>query len=279
MPRLLPYYAAFIACLLPVVTSMGTAKFPVPNPLVCHASDARTTWRLPDPITCAPDVKDEVSEPQNALLAIYKRNYVQYKVSAWLCKKVTQTVSVKSWLFNDEHLKKETTKLEPIDTQECEQIVRFKKCSVGSMVEKGGLLQTENKLDWDWTHGFFECCHWKTFEVTNCFAFQTIVLKRHGNDAMESPAGVVSHCDYKQGHCTLSDSTLLTWVPDGQEQCEFIVCQSIEGTQHGNSFVSDDGNLALTTVNAASSEQYQDCHGKALILSDQGVPFRRLRVG
>ncbi len=193
-------------------------------------------------------------------------------------KKVTQTVSVKSWVFNDEHLKKETTKLEPIDTQECEQIVRFKKCSVGPMVEKGGLLQTENKLDWDWTHGFFECCRWKTYEATNCFAFQTVVLKRHGNDVMESPAGVVSHCDYSQGHCTLSDSTLLTWVPDKREQCEFVIWQSIEGTQRGNSFVSDDGNLALTTVNAAGSEQYQDCHGKAMILSDQGVPFRRLRV-
>ncbi len=87
MPRLLPYYAAFIACLLPVVTSTGTAQLAVPNPLVCHASDARTTWRLPDTITCAPNVQDEVSQPQRALLALYKRNYVQYKVSAWLCKK------------------------------------------------------------------------------------------------------------------------------------------------------------------------------------------------
>ncbi len=275
---LLPYYVAVLAVLCHVLGVTGKSGFKVADPLVCHASDTRATWRLPDALPCAPDTSDKVSEPQQALLAIYKRNYIQYKVSAWLCKKVTQTVSVKSWVFNDEHLKKETTKLEPIDMQECEQIVRFKKCSVGPMVEKGGLLQTENKLDWDWTHGFFECCRWKTYEATNCFAFKTIVLKRHGNGMMESPAGVVSHCDYNQGHCTLSDSTLLTWVPDTQERCEFIVWQSIEGTQRGNSFVSADGNLALTTINAAGGEQHQDCHGKSLIMSDQGVPFRRLRV-
>ncbi len=264
-------------CTLLFTNSMAAqTRLAAPNPLLCHASDTRATWRLPETVPCNPNTADRVSEPIPALLAIYKRNYVQYKTKAWLCRKVTQTVSVKSWLFNDEHLKKETTKIEPIDTQECEQIIRFKKCSVGSMVEKGGLLQTENKLDWEYTQGWGDCCYWKTFEATNCFAFQTVVLKRHGHDIMESPAGVVSHCDYSEAHCTLADSSLLTWTVDKRERCEFVPWKSIEGMQRGNVWVAADGNLALTTDPHSKSDQYNDCRGNTLVMSDQGVPFRSL---
>ncbi len=144
------------------------------------------------------------------------------------------------------------------------------------MVEKGGLLQTENRLDWEYTQGWGECCYWKTFEATNCFAFQTIVLKRHGHNVMESPAGVVSHCVYSEAHCTLADSALSTWTVDKREQCEFVPWKSIEGMQRGNVWVATDGNLALTTDPHSKGDQYHDCRGNTLVMSDQGVPFRTL---
>ena len=47
------------------------------------------------------------------------------------------------------------------------------------------------------------------------------VYKRHGSDEFESTAGDVSHCNYDQTNCLLTDGTMLIWDTNKNTTCEY----------------------------------------------------------
>ncbi len=140
-------------------------------------------------------------------------------------------------------------------------------------MEKGGILQTEHKLNWKYGGGGAWCCYWQKFEVTNCFAYKTYVYKRHRSLMMQSTAGNVAHCSYKDGACILKDSSALIWDVNLQEHCQYLVWKSIPGDRLGENWISGDHNLALTWSDDPSDTHPQTCDGLPLIMSQQGIPF------
>ncbi len=106
-------------------------------------------------------------------------------------------------------------------------------------------MQTEHQLNWEYGAAGAWCCHWKNFEVTNCFAYKVYVYKRHRSITMQSTAGNVAHCTYKDGACILKDSSALIWDVNLQEHCQYLPWKSIPGDRLGTNWIAEDHNLAL----------------------------------
>lgn len=95
---------------------------------------------------------------------------------------------------------------------------------------------------------------------------------RHGQSAMESPAGVVTHCDYLSGYCALDNGKLLHWEPKLDASCPYVPWRDLDGTQLNVTWLSDDGNFALTFTKPTITTT---CNATELVVSDQGVVVRR----
>ena len=276
------FYPLLYACILFVVIPLALA-IPAPNPLLCRATaQGRTIWRLPEIVPCKFDVNSTIctgGDTHNctklvpSTVQIYKRNYVKYRTTAWVCKIITQKTKAFTYLFADENLVKHETIDETVSESACQQMKDYKRCESGNLVQKGGIWQTENEHNWEYPGGGIYCCKWKTFITTNCFIYQTVVYKRHNIEEMESPAGLVSQCKYENGHCQLSEGSYLLWDISKYERCEFLPIKNISGNMHGKNWLSDDGNLALTTT---TSSQTHDCSSNPIQISDQGIGFRFL---
>ena len=127
---------------------------------------------------------------------------------------------------------------------------------------------------WYYPSGGIHCCQWYKFVSTNCFLYEATVYKRHGNNEMESTAGVVTHCHYKANQCPLKDGSFLMWKSEPNEMCEYLKWQSMKGIQRGISWLFSDGNFALTFSKTSS---VVDCRNNRLEITDQAIPVRVLR--
>ncbi len=145
------------------------------------------------------------------------------------------------------------------------------------MVDKGGLLQTQNYLDPDPPGGGIYCCRYEDHEIEHCYTHKVPVFKRYGETQMTSPAGSVRHREYTAGACVLEDKTTIIWKPNSDEHCEFLPWSVLKGSVYGNHFVADSQTLALTWDKSLEAS-LKDCNGKSLTMSHQGIPFRILRI-
>ncbi len=260
-----------------VVLMVISTLLPAPraNPMFCQTSQGRTLWKIPAPPKC--EYKSPTNQSQTRIpttLQLYKRNEIQYKTTGYHCKKVKQTIKTFVYFFNDERIKEEFTDDVPVSKAECDQMRKWKICEEGKLIEKGGLLQTDLPLNWEYSGGGAWCCHWKTFQVTNCFAYKVFVYKRHRSTEMQSTAGNAAHCTYKDGACNLRDNSALIWDVNLQEHCQYLPWKAMSGDRLGSNWIATDHNLALTWSSDMSEPRPRSCNGKALIMSQQGIPFR-----
>ncbi len=248
-----------------------------PNPLICQGRAGKTLWKLPEPIPCPVDFTFAGEDrPVSARVQLYKRNHILLRSDAWLCTKYYQKTSTFTYFFNDEHLRKDEQKQLAIDSQECHQMITWKKCNHGAMTLQGHLWKTVNKHKFEWSGGGVHCCKWQDFETTNCFLSRTSVYKRFDTPEMESPAGNVRHCSYKKGLCSLENGGLLSWKIEPRANCRYLSWREIQGKKFGDHWISDDGQLALTFI---KPDFDKDCQGNHLTISDQGVPMRYTFLG
>ena len=147
---------------------------------------------------------------------------------------------------------------------------RWSKCNHGALVDKDGVLQTTNKMDWYFSSGGVSCCKWNTFTTTNCFLYHAKVFKRHSESSMQSTAGSVDHSDYLKGHCALRNLQYLIWEVDSRESCEYLPWKRLKGNRWGHNWLSEDSNIAFTTTHPRTEK---DCAGKTMRISDQGIPY------
>lgn len=244
------------------------------NPLLCHEGLGSTVWKLPESPQCDANFSTlNEDSPRKVTYMLYKYNEIQYKTPAFVCSKRRDIVRTFVYFFNDERLKEEESFSVPVTEDECERMVRFHMCSEGALVQVDGLWQTQNVVPWSYSYAGFSCCRWHEFSATNCFFYQSSVLKRHAHTLMESPAGDVAHCDYTKGHCALHDSKFLQWKPDALERCAYLEWKTLIGHQWGSNWISKDNNLALTFRAVVSK---RDCDLNDLVISDQGIPVREL---
>ncbi|MCP4599592.1 MAG: hypothetical protein GY847_03470, partial [Proteobacteria bacterium] len=264
---------ASLAGLVLLLSMLPTSRA---DPMFCQTAQGRTLWKIPAPPKC--EYKQVKNHTQNRIptsLQLYKRNEIQYKTTGYHCRKVKQTIKTFVYFFNDERLKEENTIDIPVSKAECDRMRKWKICKEGKMIEKGGILQTEHQLNWKYSGGGAYCCSWNNFEVTNCFAYKVYVYKRHRSITMQSTAGNVAHCTYKNGVCILKDSSALIWDVNLQEHCQYLPWRILAGDRLGTNWIANDHNLALTwSLDDPSDAHPRSCNGKQLIMSQQGIPFR-----
>ncbi len=242
------------------------------QPMICHVSSAKQIYSIPKSISCNAPKRSE-GELEEARVEMFKRNLLQYKSEAWVCRKVQRMRNTLTYFFADEHLLQDSKENVGISGEECTRMRKWKSCEAGPLKQKGDLWETENAIDLSYPSGGTSCCYWKKVATNNCYLYSGFVYKRHGEKQMESTVGDVSHCDYKQGMCQLKDKTFVIWEPNENEHCKFMKWKEFSGQKIGNNWISEDGNLALTHN---SRDWVSDCENHQLRMSDQGIPFRYL---
>ncbi|MCP3666774.1 MAG: hypothetical protein GY696_30470 [Gammaproteobacteria bacterium] len=247
------------------------------GPMLCQTHEGKQIFSLPQNVPChfknvGTQRRERVTMTE---IMIYKRNHIQYRSEAWACKMVQTSLSSLTYFFDNEHLRDTKKGQIPVSESQCAHMIRSKTCSYGQLISKGTLWQTTNEPDWTYSGGGTSCCYWKNSTATNCFMYKVFVYKRHEANEMQSTAGVVSHCKYREGKCDMEDGTFLSWVPDKREKCEYVQWKAVKGKKFGNNWISEDGNLALTFQNGGQT--VRDCDGNELILSDQGIAFKIIR--
>ena len=90
---------------------------------------------------------------------------------------------------------------------------------------------------------------------------------------MESTAGGVSHCKYESGECSLSNGQFLKWEVEKKASCAVIPWKTIKGTAIGNTWVSEDSQLALVD----NEKRMKDCKGNTLEMTVQGIPYEKVK--
>ena len=260
---------------LTVLTGKVSGDVSYTYPMLCQTHEGKTVWTLPPRINCSVVAKAPTGkQPELAVIQLYKHNMVQYETNAWVCKMVKQKVETFTYFFNDENLKKQQTVNLQVSGEACHRMKRWLKCDSGDMLEKGGLHQTNNILNWYYPGGGINCCKWKKFTVVNCFMYKAKAFKRHNNAHMESTVGDVSHCSYTSGECQMKDGSFLIWEVQQEERCQYLKWLRTPGRMLQNQWLSDDGNLALTWP-LHGTKEVVSCF-EPVSMSDQGIAFRIL---
>lgn len=147
-------------------------------------------------------------------------------------------------------------------------------CDFGSMQESGTIYKTHNALNFVWPSAPFGCCVAHQLSVSNCYLLSTTIHSRHGSPTPESAVGDVRHCSYKDGHCVLSDGSILMCTPNTEEACEFVAVSKMRGHLLGHVWISDSREFALSWQD--DSPPFTDC-GHDLTITDQGYALTKMR--
>ncbi len=86
---------------------------------------------------------------------------MQYKSKAYVCKIVYEEVETFTYFFNDENMKRGTSRIETVSLEECHKMRKYQSCRAGKLSKIGDMWQTNNEIDWDYPGGGFSCCYWK----------------------------------------------------------------------------------------------------------------------
>ncbi len=244
--------------------------------MVCQTHRGQSFWTIPDAPVCKfnPNILG-TEHPVPGKFKLFKYNDIEYRSKAWHCKKIRKTVSTFTYFFGDIHLKRDKIEDLVVSQPECELMLRSKKTTNGEqLVNKGGLWQTNGKLDWQYSAGGARCCWWKDDYKDFYYLYETEVFKRFDATEMTSSVGLVSHCHYDRSHCQLNDLSALIWTVNKKAECKFLPWKTLTGQIYGNHWVSDEGDLALTWDSGTENILKVKCQTFPLIMSHQGIPFR-----
>jgi hypothetical protein len=243
------------------------------TPMICQTYTAGHIFALPEPKPC-PSTELTNEGPIVVTYQLFKQNIIEYETDAWLCRATKQTVSLLTYFLGVEKLEEFNTEEVMVDPTTCKAMAKEKSSPEGPMVETPTGLWTTGK-DLEYTTpggGLLQCCRWYRYEVTNYYLVPATVYKRHDLPGFRSTAADVSHCDdYLDGECQLFNQTLI-WKPQMKTRCQFIPFTILNGTKTGNMWISEDEQLALTTMN---NESFTDCD-HTLHMTDQGIPYQVL---
>lgn len=147
------------------------------RPMVCQTGLKGQLFEVPKPLQCHFDHLDKDHEVEPMTYQLYKQNLLRYVSSGYLCKAMHSQIRLKTWLFGIEHFKEFSKHEVEVDPNLCTSMVRSKLSPSGPLHKTdGGVLQTQNTLDWKtpgWTAD--ECCRWWVYEATNYFVIPVSV--------------------------------------------------------------------------------------------------------
>jgi hypothetical protein len=215
------------------------------------------------------------SPPTPLTLQLFSSNLVQYKTTASHCRFVKTTITTKCNFIGSNQCKDVVNNDMLVSFSQCQAMLASKNSPYGTLQQNGEIFQTRNKVEFKYRAGFY-CCKPYQFSAVNAYLVPTFVLKRYGDtNPMESMVGNVAHCHYERGTCSLADGSFLLWTPNTTETCEFLPNKQYVGKVQGNTWLADDGELALTFTKAETVSMSSGCGGD-VELSDQHIAIQRL---
>ena len=266
-------HVTLLMCLT-LVACFGNAM--ATRPMICKTDHPVAKFQIPKIAGC--DLKREhmdMHEPTNADITLYKPNLIQYKSKANHCKIIRTDITTHAGFFGENKNKTTTHTTELVSRELCDDMVRFKRAPFGDLTEVGGLYQTQIATDFEF-HTGFKCCTDYDFSAKNAYLYESVVYMRHGeNERMQSPVGNTEHCDYHTGFCNLFDGSALMWELNPKEECLYLPHTFYQGKLQDRTWLSNDGELALTISNEQTRriEQSDTCGGY-VDMTDQGVAIK-----
>lgn len=248
------------------------------GPMLCDYSHAPTLYLPPTPIDCEIFRNGKKTEEiEQKKLTIMKLNVRDLVTKAFKCMKTVTLVETFSEfsLFNRGHRDiRNSTRFEPVNMTECEDMVNEHRCSYGQLSRYRNVWKTRNEVVAEYESNLkvgnlFAGADWVGFPTGNCIVLETVVINHPQTNTFESPAGDIRHCDQTQKFCVLPDGLLYT-PKDNQskkQSCKLEKYMEVTGYTNGRAFIDDEHHLALSydTRNLMT-----DC-GELYAKTDQGV--------
>ena len=160
-------------------------------------------------------------------------------------------------------------------------MIERKYCSNGSMVEvapDAGVWKYEQPLDRSWGTPVLSCCRWIRREAYACSLETIDVLMRKEDKHPTSLSVDMSQCRYHKGECEVkATKERVDWVVDYTWKEEALPAYVISGILRGDTFLSQDGALALTYP-APPDNTIVTQNGTRLNKTMQGLFSRTLNV-
>ena len=244
------------------------------RPMLCQTSVKGQLFRLPEIYDCQPDVSSAPTTPARVTIELARRNLLQYETKGWLCRGVKSSARLLRYFFGDETLKEFSESAIPVSIDQCREMVKGGVSPAGPLATSPtGMMETKNMLNWRVPRGGLpECCKWWEWKEDNYFVTPVSVYTHFGAKRFQCTGADVSECPgYAQGSCRLGDKALV-WEVNHKVECEFLPYQNLSGNMAHKSWMSDNGQLALTTH---FDRNVSDCE-ITWILSDQGIAFRHI---
>uniref|UniRef100_A0A915DVH6 Uncharacterized protein n=1 Tax=Ditylenchus dipsaci TaxID=166011 RepID=A0A915DVH6_9BILA len=135
-----------------------------------------------------------------------KPNIEEYRSVATVCRKVRKRATKRTDIWNNPVINRLPSENLPMTRAECEEMIKHKICSAGSMTQVGETLKTTNSLD-------LTTSYWTLSDtavsVDNCYLYKSTVSTYFGKHKLVSGTGDMEHCDYQKGRCQLADLTFM----------------------------------------------------------------------
>lgn len=134
------------------------------QPMLCQSIQSRVSFSIPQTIFCEHTAVEttpgsEFDRPIQQPLQLYKRNYFQYHSKAHVCKKVKTITQVYTSFGAFSHDKRTEQQTLVMDAADCSAAATYHSTSLGSMIQKGEVWQTENRAEIVYPGGWFwSCC-------------------------------------------------------------------------------------------------------------------------
>lgn len=222
------------------------------TPMLCQTHGKGQIFSLPEVLKCQINVSSPLTTPKQVTYELARRNLLEYETQGYLCRATNSSARLLRYFFGDETLKEFQESPIPITVELCKHMVESKASPAGPLfTTESGLMKTNNQLNWrvpNW--GLPECCKWWTYQASNYFVIPVSVYSHFGAKQFQCTGADVTKCPpYSFSECQLGNQALV-WEVDESVNCEYLPYQNISGHLVENSWLSLDGQLALTSHNA-----------------------------
>ncbi|KAL7075662.1 hypothetical protein ACQ4LE_005279 [Meloidogyne hapla] len=265
-PKLLPLTILMVFAML--VPALGFESLPKPQwPMICQMEKQGLLWSLPELTEC-PKLTPNISHaPISQTRTVYMLNDLEYATDAWACRKIRKTIKKYTSITNVPIVEPVSSEMLDVSRDECNRMIKEKKCSLGSLKEENEVFTTGNKIDVSPKMWFIGSFMWTQVQSENCILFEVQVYSHWDEKNIRTPLGGHQNCSYEKGYCVLDDKTFLEWKINNKSFCRYVPIGRWSGKFLDNTWLSDDAQMALHFEKP--TPKMEVC-GKVLEISEQG---------
>ena len=133
----------------PCASTMGVPTYLQSLPLMCSTQVHKKIFHLPGKSVCKLPHNLVKTQIQKLSIQIYKYNHIQFRSQASVCQKIKTKIVVNSNFFGTPTQKDLTSEIVAMGTEECEMMIKHRRCSEGPLVPEGKISNTKNELQWE----------------------------------------------------------------------------------------------------------------------------------